>query len=262
MIKVFYTSIISFGILSGVLSDFGKKIVRCVETVIKCTEGKTSKNTFEKLVFRFSWTFTRKTCSFTGKFLAGLSKLLSTCPEEPLKSNLFEKKSWKLQDFRIIFEVFGTMVEKLFQGCQNTNRSPREQFMKTFFSKEKHSLFFPILSNFFPSSEKFRQICETRNLGIRGSFLGKNIFEIYIFFHTSLKFDPKNAWSVNFFPVCLNCNPSVQRHFLRKSNFLLKEVVFAQLFWSSSNFVCFLTEKVRVSRKQPTNTEKNGGKKL
>ena len=49
-----------------------------------------------------------------------------------------------------------------------------------FFSKERHSLFFPILSNFFLSSKNVRQIFETRNLGIRGSFWGrKNKFEIF-----------------------------------------------------------------------------------
>ena len=112
-----------------------KKIVRCVETVIKCTERKTSKKTLEKLVFRFSWTLTRKTCSFTGKFLAVLSKLVSTCPEEPLKSNISERKSWKLQDFRIFFEVFGTMAEKFYQGWQNSIRCPLEQYIKIFFQK-------------------------------------------------------------------------------------------------------------------------------
>ena len=115
-IKVIYTIIISFGILREVFSDFGKKMLRRVETEAKCAEVKTSKKTLEILVFRFSWTLTRKTCSCTGKFLAGLSKLLSTCPREPLKSNISGRKSWKLQDFRIIFEVFWTMVEKFYHG--------------------------------------------------------------------------------------------------------------------------------------------------
>ena len=135
MIKVIYTITDFFGNLREVFSDFNKKMFRRVETVIKCTEGKTSKNTHEKLVFRFSWTLTRKTCSFTGKFLAGLSKLLSTCPKEPLKSNISERKSWKLQNFRIIFEVFGTMAEKFYQGWQNSNRCPLEQYMKFIFQK-------------------------------------------------------------------------------------------------------------------------------
>ena len=50
--------------------------------------------------------------------------------------------------------------------------------------------------------------------------------------------------------------------FIEESIFLLKKVIFVQLFWSLSSFVCLLTKKVRVSRKQPTNTEKTGGKCL
>ena len=169
MIKVIYTITDFFGNLREVFSDFNKKMFRRVETVIKCTEGKTSKNTHEKLVFRFSWTLTRKTCSFTGKFLAGLSKLLSTCTKEPLKSNISERKSWKLQDFRIVFEVFGTMAEKFYQGWQNSNRCPLEQYMKFFFKRETFAIF-PDSEQFLPSSKNFRQIFETRNLGIRGSF--------------------------------------------------------------------------------------------
>ena len=147
MVKVIYTVIMSFGVLREVFSDFGKKMLRRVETEIKCTEVKTSKNTHEKLVFRFSWTLTRKTCSCTGKFLAGLSKLLSTCTKEPLKSNISERKSWKLQDFRIVFEVFGTMAEKFYQGWQNSNRCPLEQYMKFFFQKRD--------IRYFPDSEQF-----------------------------------------------------------------------------------------------------------
>ena len=127
--------------------------------------AKNVKNTLAKLVFRFSWTLTRKTCSFTGIFLAVLSKLLYTSPEEPLKSNISERKSWKLQDFRIVFEVFGTMAENFFQGWQNTNRCPREHFKKTFFQKRDIRYFFRFRAFFFTSSENFRQICETRNLG-------------------------------------------------------------------------------------------------
>ena len=192
MIKVIYTIIISFGILSEVFSDFGKKMFRLVETVIKCTEGKTSKNTHDKLVFRFSWTLTRKTCSFTGKFLAGLSKLLSTCPKEPLKSNISERKSWKLQDFRIIFEVFGTMAEKFYQGWQNRNRCPLEQYMKIFFKRETFAIF-PDSEQFLSFQRKFLTDLWNPQSRYPWKVLRKIIFEIYMFFHTSLKFDRKKT---------------------------------------------------------------------
>ena len=106
------------------------------------------KNTLEQLVFRLFRTLTRKTCIFTGKFLVGLSKLLFTCPEKHLRSNISETKSWKLGDFRIIFEIFRTMAENIFQVWQNNNRCPEgTDYWKTF-SKEKTSLFFPFLSEF------------------------------------------------------------------------------------------------------------------
>ena len=135
---------------------------------------------------------------------------------------------------------------------------------ENFFPKEKNSLFFSDFEPMFTSSEIFRQSCETRNLCIRGSFWGKTIFEIYIIFHTFF-----GLWSKKrlvgkkiFFPGCHNCNPHVQRHFLRKSNFFKKKVLFVHLFWSLSNFSCLLTKKVRVSKKQPTNTEKSWRKKF
>ena len=144
----------------------------------------------EQTVFRLFWTLTRKTCISTGIFLAGLSKLLSTFPEDQLQSNISERRSWNLEDFWIVFEIFGTTAENIFQGWQNSKRCPGEQFMENTFSDEKNSLFFPILSDFLNFGEKLCQICEYRNLRIRGSFWGKTFFEIYITFHTSLDFEP------------------------------------------------------------------------
>ena len=141
------------------------------------------KKTVEHLVFRLFWILTRKKCVFAGKFLAGLSKILSTCLVEQLQSEISECKSWKLEYFWIIFEVFGTMAEHLFQGWQNSNRCPREQFMKFSFQKRIVRYFFRFWANVY-FQRKFRQSCETRNLCIRGSFWGKTIFEKYITFHT------------------------------------------------------------------------------
>ena len=75
-------------------------------------------------------------------------------------------------------------MEKLFQGWQNSNRFPLEQFMKTFFQKRKIRSFFSDFEPMFTSSEIFCQSCKTRNLSIRVSFWGKTIFEINIIFHT------------------------------------------------------------------------------
>ena len=61
----------------------------------KCTEGKNVKKILLKnWFFVFFWNLTRKNCIFTGKFFAGLSKLLSTFPEEHLRRN-FRKEVLK-----------------------------------------------------------------------------------------------------------------------------------------------------------------------
>ena len=112
------------------------------------------------MVFRLFWTLTRKTSIFTGKFLAGLSKLLFTCPEKHSRSNTLERKSWKLGDFRIIFEVFGTMVENVFQVWQNSNRCPAgTNYWKTV-SKEKTLFFFRFWATFYFERKKSARFAE------------------------------------------------------------------------------------------------------
>ena len=134
------------------------------------------KKDLENLIYRHFWTSTRKTCIVNGKFFAGLSKLLSTFPEDQLQSNISERRSWNLEDFRINFENFGTMVENIFQGWQNSNRFPGEQFMEKFFSKEKISIFFPILSGFVYFKRKLSPDLQKPQSTCAWKFLGKNIF--------------------------------------------------------------------------------------
>ena len=59
-----------------------------------------------------------------------------------------------------------------------------------------------------------------------------------------MDFDSKKAWLVIFFPGCHNCNPRVQRHFLRKSNFLFKKVIFVRLFWVFEQICLFFDKKL------------------
>ena len=213
MIKLIHTINIFFGTLGEFFFWFWQKKQSGVSKQYLNLQRKNVKKTLEQLVFRLFWTFTRKTCVFTGTFLAGLSKLLSTCPEENFQSTISEMKSWKLQDFRIIFEVFGTMAEKFFRVGKRVKDVQGNSLKKKFFIKKKFA-FFPIPSDFLTSGEKLCQICETRNLRMPWSKWGKSFSQIYIIFHTSLDFDPKNAQSESFFTSCHNCNPRVQRHFL------------------------------------------------
>ena len=143
------------------------------------------KKTVEQLVFRLFWILTRKTCVFAWKFLAGLSKLLSTCPVEHLQINISEWKSWKLEDFRIIFENFGTMAENLFRGRQNSNRCPREKFMEFFFQKRKIRNFFRFWANVY-FQRKFLPDLRSPQSMSPWKFSGKNIFwNVYNLSHFS-----------------------------------------------------------------------------
>ena len=111
------------------------------------------------MVFRLFWILTRKTCVFAVKFLAGLSKILSSCPVEHLQSKFSEWKSWKLEEFRKFFEVFGTMAEKFFR-VGKTAIDVRGNSLWKIFSKEKNSLFFPIVSECLLPAKIFARVAK------------------------------------------------------------------------------------------------------
>ena len=169
---------------------------------------------------------------------------------EVLKTRGFSKNFWSFRD----------NGGKVFQGWQNSNRCPRVQFMKIFFKREKFALFSDC-ERMFTSSESFCQSCENRNLCIGGSFWGKTIFEIYIFFHTFFRlWSQKRLVGKKIFPGLPQLQ--FQRHFLRKSTFFKKKFY---SFISSGVWAIFLVfwqKIVRLSKKQPTNTEKSWTKRF
>ena len=140
----------------------------------------TWKSSLKKLLsnwfFRLFLEFDKKTCVFTGKFLAMLSKLLFTCPEENLQSNISERKSWKLQDFRIIFEVFGTMAEKFFRVGKTAKDVQGNSLWKKFFKNGKNR-FFPILSVFLLLAKTFARFAKPA-IWLCVEIMGRNIFSI------------------------------------------------------------------------------------
>ena len=165
-------------------SDFGKnKLVRCVETVIWVYGGKNFKKNCRTIGFWSFLDFEKKNLGFCRKVFGRVAKNTLTCPVEHLQSKFSEWKSWKLEDFRKVFEVFGTRMEKLFQGWQNSNRCPREQFMKTFFPKRKIRSFFPILSQCLLPAKFFARVAK-RAIFVSVEVFGEKQFEIYIIFHT------------------------------------------------------------------------------
>ena len=156
MVKVIYTNDIFFRTLSEFFLILAKKISQvCRNSNLSVHRKNVKKNTLEQLVFRLFLNFDKKTCVFTGKFLAMLSKLLSTCPEENLQGNISQRKFRKLQDFRIIFEVFGTMAEKIFRVGNTAKHVQGNSLWKKFFKSWKIG-FFSDPERFSTSSGNFR----------------------------------------------------------------------------------------------------------
>ena len=135
---------------------------------------------------------------------------------------------------------------------------------ENFFPKEKNSIFFPILCDCLLPAKFFARVPKTAiyvSVGVFGEkhFL-KYIYNLSHFFRTLIQ--KTLSRKEIFFPGCHNCNPRIQRHFLRKSSFFEKNfvcssvLVFEQLFLSTDK------KLVRVSKKQPTNTEKSWRKKI
>ena len=137
---------------------------------------------------------------------------------------------------------------------------------ENFFSKEKNSIFFPILCDCLLPANFYDRVAKPEIYVSVGVFEKNNFWNIYIYIIIHTFF---GLWSKKrlvgkkfFFPGCHNCNPRVQRHFLRKSSFFKKSfvcssvLVFEQLFLSTDKKI------VRVSKKQPTNTEKSWRKKF
>ena len=84
---------------------------------------------------------------------------------EVLETRGFSKNFWSFRD----------NGGKIFQTWQNSNRCPREQFMKNFFQKRKIRSFFRFWANVY-----FQRNPQSV---YPWKFLGKTIFEIYIIFH-------------------------------------------------------------------------------
>ena len=195
-----------------------KKLVRCVETVIWVYGGKNVKKNCWTIGFWSFLDFEKKNLGFCRKVFGRVAKNTMTCPVEHLQSKFSEWKSWKLEDFRKIFEVFGTRMEKLFQDWQNSNRCPREQFMKTFFPREKFALFFRFWANVYFQRNFLPELRNPQSM-YPWKFLGKNnfwnIYNLSHFFRTLIQ--KTVSRKEIFFPGCHNCNSRVQRLFLRKS---------------------------------------------
>ena len=111
---------------------------------------------------------------------------------------------------------------------------------EVYFSKEKNSLFFPILSECLLPAKTFARVAKPAIYVSVEVFGDNNFWKIYNLSHFFRTLIQKTlSRKENFFPGCHNCNPHVQRHFLRKSIFFKKKFVcssvleFEQLFLST-----------------------------
>ena len=178
MTKLIYTTITFLGPWVSFARFWQKKVVRCVETVSQVYR----RNTWIKILpnewfFVFFGFLARKTCvCFYLKVFDRVVKTFFYVFRGTLQNIISERESWKFEDFWINFEVSRTIAENLFQGCQSSNRCPGEQFIEKSSSKEKNSLFFPILSDVFLSARNSPDL-QNSHLRIRGSFRGKTFFE-------------------------------------------------------------------------------------
>ena len=135
------------------------------------------------------------------------------------------------------------------------------------FSKEKKSLFLPILSDFLLLAKKFGRFAKPAIYVscIGGSFCGKTFFENFsIFSNFSHSF---GVWSTKPLVGKILSGLSQLQSALLEALFGEKSVFFEKNNNCSSvlefeHFFCLLTKKVRVSKKRPTNIEKIGGKNL
>ena len=193
------------------------------------------------MIFRLFLDFDKKTCVFTGKFLAMLSKILSTWPEENLQSNISQRKSWKLQDFRIIFEVFGAMAEKFFRVGKTAKDVQGNSLWKKFF-KNRKIRFFSILSVFLLLAKSFARFAKPAIWLCVEVMREKHCFNYIYSFIILWTLIQKTLCRKVFSWVVTTAIRAFRGTFWLKVIFLGK-VIFVHPFWSLSNFSCLLTEK-------------------
>ena len=196
------------------------------------------------MIYRHFWSSTRKTCIFNGKIFAGLSNLLFMCPEEHLQSNVSERKSWKLMDFWINFENFGRMAEKkIFRVVKTAKDVQGNSLWKKFFKNRKLWFFFQFCA-FFYFKRKLSPDLQNPQSTCAWKFVVKNNFLKLIETFTLLWILIQTTVSRKMFlPGCNNCNPRIQRHFLRKSKVFFEKSYICSSVLVFELFICLLTKK-------------------
>ena len=172
----------------------------------------------------------------------------------------------KTRRFPYNFLKFSGQGWKIFSRVGKTAIDFRwNSLWKLFSKREKFALFFRFWANVYFQRNFLPELQNPQSM-YPCKFLGKNNFwnkyNLSHFFRTLIK--KTLSRKENFFSDCHNCNPRVQRHFLRRRFFLKKFCLFiCSGVWAI--LLVYWQKTVRVSEKQPANTEKkldekNGGK--
>ena len=133
---------------------------------------------------------------------------------EVLETRGFSKNFWSFRD----------NGGKIFRLGKTTIDVRGNSLWKLFSKREKFALFFRFWANVYFQRNFSPELRNTQSM-YPWKFLGKNNFwnihNLSHFFRTLIQ--KTLSRKENFFPGCHNCNPHVQRHFLRKSDFFLKK---------------------------------------
>ena len=169
-----------------------------------------------------------------------------------LKTRVFLDNFWSFRDNG------GT----LFSGLAKQQKISAGTVYEKNFWKEKNSLFFPIQSECLLPAKIFAWVAKPA-IYVSVEVFGEKHFLKFVKSLTLLRTVIQKTFSrkEKFFPGCHNCNPRVQRHFLRKSIFFKKKCYLSFCFGVWAFFLVYWQKIVRVSKKQPANTEKSWMKK-
>ena len=177
--------------------------------------------------FVFFLDFDKKNLCFCRKFFwQGCQKYFRRVQWNTYRANF---RNGSLENSRI-FEKFSKFLGQCWKNLSRVGKTAidvRGNSLWKFFSKEKNSLFFPILCECLLPAKNFARVAKTaicvsvEVFGEKHSL--KYIYNLSHFFRTLIH--KTLSGKENFFPGRHNCNPRVQRHFLRKSTFFKKSFI-------------------------------------
>ena len=179
-----------------------------------------SKALLNNLFFVFFLDFDKKSLCFCRKVFGRVVKNALDLSSGTLTDQHFRMEVLKTRGYSDNFWSFRDNGEKKIFRFGKTAIDVRRNSLWNFFSKENNSLFFPILSECLLPAKISPELRNPQSM-YPWKFLGKNIFwNIYNLSHFFRTLIQKTlSRKEYFFPGRHNCNPRVQRHFLRKSTF-------------------------------------------